>query len=265
MSNSIVGISDSTQESAKSTLTKDQILGKDDFLNLLTTQLKYQDPLNPQSNSEFAAQLATYSSLETLQNINDNMQTQILISQSMNNSYMISMIGKSVKSYGNAFAHTEGDTSSIYFDLPRDATSLKVKVFNSAGEQVATLDAKSIKAGERAVKWDGKASDGSLAASGNYTFSVEAEDSDGDITAETISNGLVTGITYTEGTPYLLVNGQQVALSDVLSVDLYQQNSSSGNSNQNSSGSSSNQSSTNQGTNDVNLELNRFISRVMGQ
>jgi flagellar basal-body rod modification protein FlgD len=264
MSNSIVGISESTQTAASSTLTKDTILGKDDFLSLLTTQLKYQDPLNPQSNSEFAAQLATYSSLETLQNINDNMQTQILISQSMNNSYMISMIGKSVKSYGNGFSHTQGDTSSIYFDLPRDATSLKVKVFNSAGEQVATLESSNIKAGERAVKWDGKTSDGSLASSGNYTFSIEAEDSVGSITPEPISNGLVTGITYTEGIPYLLVNGQQVALSDVLSVDLYQQNNSSGN-NTSSSGTTTTQSTVNEIGNNVNAELNRFISRVLGE
>ena len=49
-------------------------LGKDAFLQLLVTQMKYQDPLNPQDNSEYVAQLATFSQLEELQNMSGTMQ-----------------------------------------------------------------------------------------------------------------------------------------------------------------------------------------------
>lgn len=61
-------------------------LGKDAFLQLLVTQLQHQDPLSPQDNSEFVAQLAQFSSLEALQNL----------SSSMNNNQALTLVGKPV-------------------------------------------------------------------------------------------------------------------------------------------------------------------------
>lgn len=61
-------------------------LGKDAFLQLLVTQLQHQDPLSPQDNSEFVAQLAQFSSLEALQNL----------SSSMGNTQALSLVGKNV-------------------------------------------------------------------------------------------------------------------------------------------------------------------------
>ena len=73
------------------------VLDKQAFLNLLVTQLKYQDPLNPMENTEFVAQLAQFSSLEQLVNVNDNLQADAVLSQSVNNSLIASLIGNEVK------------------------------------------------------------------------------------------------------------------------------------------------------------------------
>ena len=71
-------------------------VGKEDFLRLLVTQLKHQDPLSPISNEDFLAQLAQFSSLEQLQNINTGTQTGLLLQQSVTNSLSTSLIGKDV-------------------------------------------------------------------------------------------------------------------------------------------------------------------------
>lgn len=264
---STVGISDSTAKTATETLTNKGLMGKEDFLNMLTMQLRYQDPLNPMKNEQFAAQLAQFSSLETLQNINSNIQSQILLNQSMNNSYMITLIGKDVKSYGNTFSYEKGKEASIYFDVPRDADDLKVKVLNDNGKVIATIDPnRTVKAGERAVVWDGKLSDGSYASTGNYTFEVEASDSIGQITVTPLSNGLVTGIGYDQGTPYLIINGEYVAMGDIISVNAHKtDDSSTGSGNSSTNGNSTQSSTGSSGENKpVNPELSRFISRVMG-
>lgn len=90
MADSISGISDlmskynKTESSEKSS---NNDLGKDAFLNLLVTQMRYQDPLNPTSDKDFLAQMAQFSSLEQMQNLN--------MSSSMSQGY--NLLGKSIK------------------------------------------------------------------------------------------------------------------------------------------------------------------------
>lgn len=82
-------------------------LGKDDFLQLLTTQLKYQDPLEPMSNENFVAQLAQFSSLEQMQNV----------SSAQNKLTNVSMIGKYVLGYDSENAmEISGMVRGVIFD-----------------------------------------------------------------------------------------------------------------------------------------------------
>ncbi len=88
---------DATYEPKKR--TPNQVLGKDDFLKLMITQLQHQDPLNPQDNTEQLAQQAEFSSLEQMQNLNTSMEKLISTIQGGNRSSAISMIGMEVQGF----------------------------------------------------------------------------------------------------------------------------------------------------------------------
>ncbi|MBU8911758.1 MAG: flagellar hook assembly protein FlgD, partial [Desulfobacterales bacterium] len=71
-------------------------MGKDDFLKMMIAQLQHQDPLNPLDGTDFTAQLAQFSSLEQLSNMNTQLETLGLYQSSLNNAQSISLIGKEI-------------------------------------------------------------------------------------------------------------------------------------------------------------------------
>jgi flagellar basal-body rod modification protein FlgD len=95
----ISGIDSQYNSSQQSSLQK--IMSKDDFLKLFVMQLRYQNPLNPMDNTEFTAQLAQFSSLEQLQNMNTQMNNLVLSQSSLQNTMLSDLIGKKVKISGN--------------------------------------------------------------------------------------------------------------------------------------------------------------------
>ena len=98
----IPSVTDSTTTgAAQTTGGPTQELDRDAFLNLLITQLQNQDPLDPTDSVEFTAQLAQFSSLEQLGNVNDNLKLLQDFQASINNSQAVSLIGKEITASGN--------------------------------------------------------------------------------------------------------------------------------------------------------------------
>jgi len=83
-------------------------LGKEDFLKLFTAQLKAQNPLNPLDGADFTAQLAQFSSLEQLTNLNSGMKNMVMFQGSLQNTLSVSLIGKQVKMDGGDFHTVQG-------------------------------------------------------------------------------------------------------------------------------------------------------------
>jgi flagellar basal-body rod modification protein FlgD len=194
-------------------------MGKDDFLMLLVTELQNQDPLEPMDNSDFVAQLAQFSSLEQLTNANKNLEVLQMYGNSLNNAQAVGMIGKNIMASGNTTELEEGADAAVEFNLPANAADVSIDIFNAGGSFVTTLQAGAMGAGHHSMTWNGTNSDAESVPAGIYMFEVHAVD-ENDVPLETgtYTEGLVTGVTYRKGTPYLVTGENLVPLAAVREV-----------------------------------------------
>jgi flagellar basal-body rod modification protein FlgD len=198
-----------------------QELGKDAFLKLLTTQMQYQDPLNPLEGIEFTQQLAQFTSLEQLYNISDSFNSMNMAIQAQNNFRAMDLVGKHVKAATNEISLKGGDLKAGgVFSLDSDAASVMVNISNQDGRLVRTLDLGPLAAGEHELEWDGKDAKGNNLEDGAYSFEVLAVNPQGEeIGVKSHVEGQVSGVTFDEGgVPLLSLDGVQVTLLDVLEI-----------------------------------------------
>lgn len=212
-----------TSTSAAGTASGLETLGKDDFLQLLVAKLSNQDPLDPVQDEDFAAQLAQYSSLEQLSNMNESLTQSIqwsyLLSQTISNTMATSLIGKTVRAdSSNVVLETDG-SADLAIDLDRAATELTITITNAAGETVRTITVKGLDAGDHVINWDGANAGGGRCPSGVYTVTLSAVDANGNtFTPSSIVEGTVSKVTYQDGVALLSINGQNIPLSSVIEV-----------------------------------------------
>jgi len=194
-------------------------LGKEEFLKLFMAQMQYQNPLEPLKGTEFTAQLAQFSQLEQMWNINENLKNNQLFLNSLNNAQAVNFIGKNIKAVGNSVYLKEGDSAFIHYKLKEDAAKVFVHIYDTNGNLVTTLELKNQKAGEQKLEWDGKDDKGNSLGSGQYSFEIEAYDANEKrIDVTSYIQGEVTGVTYEETIVYLLLGEQKIAISDVIEI-----------------------------------------------
>lgn len=202
---------------ARATTEKDP-LGRDAFLTMLVAQLKNQDPLNPMQGSDFSAQLAQFSSLEQLFNVNDNLETLKGSFDQGNEENYLDYIGKQVSVKDSSLALADGESIGGAYALD-EAASVVINIYDADGLQVAQLIPGSLDAGIHEVGWSGKGEAGELFPNGKYTYEVYGLDKNGSFTQlDTGFNGKITGVTFDQGSPYLLMGDRLVTPSSVTRV-----------------------------------------------
>ncbi|MFZ0452519.1 MAG: flagellar hook capping FlgD N-terminal domain-containing protein [Ignavibacteriaceae bacterium] len=199
------------------------VLGKDDFLKLLITQLKNQDPLNPTDGTAFASQLAQFSSLEQLSNLNDaiqqSMNNSLYLTQSINNSLASNLVGKNVTVLSDSVSNTGQGETELGYTLSQNAKTASIEIQDEYGATVKTIQGVPLLAGDNKVSWDFSDNDGNELPEGKYTFKVNAYDDSGNsITTQTFSSGTIEGIKYSSSGAVVLINGVQYNLSDIMEI-----------------------------------------------
>jgi flagellar basal-body rod modification protein FlgD len=218
---SISGVTAASDLAAAPTTTGTTALGQDAFLRLLTTQMQYQDPLEPMSNEEFVSQLAQFSSLEQLQDIGSSMDSLYAVGISQNNASMVGLLGKTVVAQADSFHYDGTDGTFVRYDAAAAAEAASLTISDSDGNIVFYEEnIGSLAEGEGSYLWNGKGTDGGTLAAGDYTFSITATDTDGDpVSVNGLLRGTVTEMDYSSGSPAPSVEGIDIGIGDILRVE----------------------------------------------
>lgn len=189
----------------------------DTFLSLLTTQLKYQDPLDPMDSSEFVAQLVQFTNVEQSIATNSNLE-KLLAMQSANQMVgALGYIGKQVEAKSSEIALRNGQATFNY-TLNDTAASAAIIVTDKSGNTVYTTPAETT-AGKHSFTWQGTDSNGASVADGTYSIRIAARDSNsGVVSTSTALVGTVDGVETTEDGFVLSIGGIKVNLTDLVTV-----------------------------------------------
>jgi flagellar basal-body rod modification protein FlgD len=213
----ISGVSDTTASSLGTAAAKES-LGKEDFLKLLVAQLQNQDPLNPADATEFTAQLAQFSSLEQLTNLNTSMQQLSSLSGDMERLSALGLIGKQVVAESDQFDLTDQPVT-IGYRLDDNAAEVSIHVLDANNNTVATLPDADTGAGEHFAIWDGRDNQGEALPAGSYSLAVVALDSDEQTMSVTpLVKGQVAAVSTQNGRSEVVTETGTFAMAKVQTV-----------------------------------------------
>lgn len=194
-------------------------LDKDAFFRLMLAQMKNQDPTNPLKPHEMSAQLANFSALEQMTNINQTLQEMKSGQKPTEQFQALSLIGKAVSGDSAKIVRVKGDKiHDIRFNLPMAANDVDIKIKNSAGDTVRTYSLKNQKAGANALSWNGLDDKGTALGPDEYTATIEAKAGQQKMAVKTDFEGVISGVNYTPEGPVLMVGNQTVRLRDLRKI-----------------------------------------------
>jgi len=197
----------------------DESMGKDAFLKLLVTQLQNQDPLNPTDNTEFVAQLAQFSSLEGITNLDKTMSGMSENIAAMENYSTAGLIGRDVKVDGSSFELSASAPAAIGYRLDSAAANVRVTISDQYGRPVRTLMPGPGSKGEQVLSWNGLDESGAAALPGVYSFTVRAVDEKNKtVDAEPFVIAPVKSIDFSSGDAGVVVGAMTVSKDEIKAV-----------------------------------------------
>lgn len=215
----------STTNSSASTVTAAGLAGSqqlagnfDTFLQLLTTQLQNQDPLDPLDTNQFTQQLVEFASVEQQVDMNTNMQTLISLQQTSEATSAMQFLGANVTLSGSSATLASGSPATWTLNSPSPAKA-NVTITGANG-QVAFTGTTSLNSGTQTYSWNGQGNNGVTWPAGQYTLAVSATGANGQpVTITTQTQGTVSGVNLSQNPPQITVGGQSYPITAVQSIN----------------------------------------------
>tara|TARA_R110000787_G_scaffold63679_3_gene143369 strand:+ start:105993 stop:106688 length:696 start_codon:yes stop_codon:yes gene_type:complete len=187
------------------------------FLNLLVTQLKNQDPLDPMDSNEFTSQLVQFASVEQQIYQNSNLEKMLAVQENNQISSMVNFIDKTIEVDSQSIPLEDGQAVFTY-TMPAGAKSANIIIRDSAGLTVYEQDA-NLDQGQHTFEWDGRNKSGQTVADGEYLAVVTGLSNQSELLQITqTAFGRVTGIGIENGNTSLFMGDIEVPQTNVISV-----------------------------------------------
>jgi len=208
----------STTASTTPKVTGPRQMGQEDFLKLLVTQLKNQDPLKPTDNAEFVSQLAQFSQLEQSSKQAELLQKSLDAQAAALQYTLLPMIGRTV-TVDQALVQLGNGPAPISYALDKPAASVRINITDQQGHAVRTLDYRDLPAGPSISEWDGRNQNGTPMPAGIYRYTLSAVDGQGvSVAAQSRAALTVSGVRIEQGQAKLLAENVMIDPSDIIEL-----------------------------------------------
>ena len=207
--------STSSTAQAAGTSASQQLAGNfNTFLQLLTTQLQNQNPLDPLDTNQFTQQLVEFAGVEQQLNTNDSLKTLVSLQQTAQSTQALQFVGKTAVVNGNTNSLTN---SSATWDLNIPSNSnVTLSITNSAGQTVFTGTYSAGAGNNQPFTWNGQGNDGTQWPDGQYTLTATATNSNGNSVGVTTQvQGVVSSVDLTQSPPLLTIGGQTYTVNQI--------------------------------------------------
>jgi flagellar basal-body rod modification protein FlgD len=183
------------------------------FLQLLTTQLKNQNPLDPLDTNQFTQQLVQFAQVEQQLRQNEQLASLVALEKTAQSTTALAFVGATVVVDGST-ARLDNGRAAWSFSSPRPA-SATFSIKSATGE-VAYSGTFAINPGVQNFVWDGRGNNGRIWTPGDYTLTVTAKDTSGQpVAVSTEVEGLVDSVDLTPDPPILSVAGKNYTLAQI--------------------------------------------------
>ena len=186
------------------------------FLQLLTTQLKNQDPLSPMDTNQFTQQLVEFAGVEQQMKTNDTLSTLVSLQQAAQTSQSLSLVGATVVVKGNTAQLANGQAAwALNASQPSTAN---ITITAPSGQTVYSGTG-AINSGTQTYIWNGVGNDGTTWPAGNYTLTASAVSATGQsVPITTQVEGKVSSVDLTQTPPVLSIGGQNYTINEIQQI-----------------------------------------------
>lgn len=197
----------------------DPSLGKEEFLTLLVAQLKNQDPLSPTNPEEMAAQLAQFSSLEQLIQVNEKLESQDVANSAMagalNNSAAVGVLGKTVLASGDLVTVTGAGDETITVGVEGTGGSGTLTLYDENGVRVGSYPVGPVGGGRQEIELSLTGED---FVPGDYRYELTVTNGDQPVAVQTLTRARIDGVRYGSSGPVLVSGGLEIPLASVVEI-----------------------------------------------